>query len=113
MHELSLAQGIVEIVTEAARSERFTRVTRVRVAVGALSAVEPDALRFGFEMASAGTVAEGAALAIEAPAGAGHCLACSSDVSIEQRGDPCPKCGSHQVMVNGGDDLRVIDLEVE
>lgn len=113
MHELSLAQGIVEIVCDAARAERFTRVRRVRIAVGALAAVEPDALAFGFEMASRGTVVEGAELSIERPPGAGYCLGCSAEVKLAERGEPCPACGSHRVMVSGGEDLRVIDLEVE
>lgn len=113
MHELSLAMGIVDIITDAARKQPFARVARVRVAVGALAHVEPEALSFGFEMAAKGTVAEGAALSIERPAGAGRCLDCGAEVSLERRGDPCAACGGFAVEVRGGDDLRVIDLEVE
>lgn len=113
MHELALAQSIVDIVAGEARAQGFARVTRVRLAIGALSIVEPDALAFGFEAVSRGTAAEGAALDIERPAGKGLCAACGGEVGIAQRGEGCPACGSFQVMVTGGDELRVTELEVE
>lgn len=61
MHELGIAQGIVELVAEKSEG---ARVVRVVVVVGRLVAVLPDALRFCFELAAEGTVAEGAALEI-------------------------------------------------
>jgi hydrogenase nickel incorporation protein HypA/HybF len=113
MHELAVAQGIVDIVAGEARARSFTRATRVRVAVGALSHVDPDALAFGFDAVSRGTAAEGAALDIDRPPGTAYCLACSGQVKLARRGDGCPACGSFQVMVTGGDELRVTELEVE
>ena len=113
MHELALAQGIIDVVEAQARAQRFSRVTRVRLVVGALASVEPDALRFGFEAASRGTIAEGAALDIEQPPGAGHCVACGAEVTLSSRGAPCPGCGSFMVLMRGGDELRVEDLEVQ
>lgn len=113
MHELSLAAGIVDIVADAARAHDCARVVRVRVAVGALAHVEPEALAVGFAAASRGTAAEGAALVIDRPAGTAHCLGCGASLVLAQRGDPCPDCGGFQILVTGGEDLRVVDLEVE
>jgi hydrogenase nickel incorporation protein HypA/HybF len=61
MHELSIAEAIVDI---AAESSGGGRVLRVVVEVGKLAAVLPDALRFSFEVVAAGTPVEGAALEI-------------------------------------------------
>lgn len=61
MHELSLTQNIVAIVADHAKT-RIVR--RVRLAVGPLACVEPQALHFCFDLAAAGTVLEGAQLEI-------------------------------------------------
>lgn len=113
MHELSLAQGMVELIEEQAKKDAFTKVRRVHVLVGALSHVMPEALAFGFVSAAKGTLAEGAELVLARPPGTAKCMACSKDVTIEHRGDPCPACGSFQLLVTGGDELRVTDLDVE
>lgn len=113
MHELAVAQGIVDIVAEEARAQRFARAKRVRVRVGALAHVEPEALAFGFDVVSRGTPAEGAVLDVDRPPGEGWCLACDLRVTLARRGDGCPACGSFQVMVTGGEDLCVTELEVE
>jgi hydrogenase nickel incorporation protein HypA/HybF len=113
MHELSLAAGIVDLVSDAARAHDASRVVRVRLAVGALAQVEPEALALGFEAASRGTVAEGASLVIERPPGTARCLGCGATPTVAQRGDPCPDCGGFELSITGGEDLRVIDLEVE
>ena len=113
MHELSLAEGIVELIEEQAKQDAFTKVKRVHVVVGALSHVMPEALAFGFVSAAKGTLAEGAELVLTRPPGTASCMGCGKDVTIERRGDPCPECGSFQVLVTGGDELRVTDLDVE
>lgn len=113
MHEMALAQSIVELVQEHALRDDFTRVRTVRLAIGALSHVAPHALEFGFEAVARGTVAEGAKLAIDRPPGTGYCIDCCKNVAIAAHGDPCPSCGGSDWMVVGGDDMRVVDLEVE
>lgn len=85
----------------------------MHVLVGALSHVLPEALAFGFVSAAKGTLAEGAELVLTRPPGTASCMGCGKDVTIERRGDPCPACGSFQVLVTGGDELRVTDLDVE
>ncbi|MGB3937580.1 MAG: hydrogenase maturation nickel metallochaperone HypA [Burkholderiales bacterium] len=64
MHELSLAQSMVEIVEEAARREGAARVASVRLELGELSHVEPESLAFAFEVAAREGCARGARLDI-------------------------------------------------
>ena len=64
MHELSIARQLLDIVAEAATQHDLKRVNRLRVVVGALGNVVPEALEFAFDVAGEGTVAAGAELEI-------------------------------------------------
>jgi hydrogenase nickel incorporation protein HypA/HybF len=61
MHELAIAESIAGTVCERAGGRSVRRVT---VRIGALTAVVPDAMRFCFDLAVEGTIADGAELAI-------------------------------------------------
>jgi hydrogenase nickel incorporation protein HypA/HybF len=113
MHELSLAQSILDLVEEQRTGERFARVRTIRVSVGQLSSVDPRALEFGFEVVARGTVAEGATLAIDRPPGRAFCTDCAATIEIASQADACPTCAGHRWVVSGGQELRVVDLEVE
>jgi hydrogenase nickel incorporation protein HypA/HybF len=112
MHEMSLAESIVQIVEDTARQHGGTRVTRVRLEIGQLAGVELDALRFCFEAASRDSLAADAALVIDQSAGRAWCMPCGRSVTVTGLADPCPDCGSHQLQVTGGTELRVRDIEL-
>lgn len=69
MHELGIAQSLVDLVTREVAGRPGARVTAVKVKIGELSGVEPEALRFAFDALKAGTACAGAALVVE-PVGA-------------------------------------------
>ena len=112
MHELSLARALIDRLTEEAERHDVARVLRVKLAIGALAHVDADALAFGFDVAARGTLAEGAVLDIERPAGAAHCLGCGADVAIGSRADLCPMCGGARLVITGGEDMTVREMEV-
>ena len=85
---------------------------RIVLDIGALSAVEPEAMRFCFEAIASGTAAEGAELAIEDVAGAGWCRDCGKTVALAERFGPCPECGGFKVRMTAGDEMRIRELEV-
>lgn len=113
MHEMSLAGGILQLVEDAARRERFARVTRLRLEAGALSGVEVRALRFALESMVAGTVLAQARIEIDEPPATAWCLQCNATVAIRSRLDACPDCGGHRIQPTGGTELRVIEMMVE
>ncbi len=113
MHEMSLAESVLQIIEDAAERERFAKVKAVWLEIGALAGVEPEAMRFCFDAVARATVADGARLEIVPAPGAAWCMPCSQPVAIETRGDPCPRCGSFQLQVTGGAELRLRELEVE
>lgn len=112
MHEMALASSVVEAIEKEAALRAFTKVDRIVLEIGALSCVDTHAMEFGFDAVSRGTCAEGAKLDFVTPPGAAQCFGCGEDVEIARKGDPCPKCGSHQLVVTGGEELKIKSLEV-
>ena len=109
MHELSIAQALIEAAGEAAGA---ARVTRVRVRVGALSGVAPEALRFSFDVAAAGTACEGAELEIDCIELAVRCPVCRQEkVPAEPYLLICPDCGSSAPRLRGRE-LELVELEL-
>jgi len=113
MHELSLCEGVLQVLENAARTQGFSRINIVCLEIGALAGVELEAMRFSFEVIKKGTLADNAKLEIISLPGQAWCLPCAKNVAIEQRFDACPHCGSYQLQVTGGEELRVKELEVE
>ena len=113
MHEMSLADGISRIIMAQAEEHGFSKVLTVRIEIGRLAHVDPDALAFCFGAVMKGTPAESAKLVIERADGLVWCLGCAEQVAINAWGDACPKCGSFYLKADGGDGMRILDLEVE
>jgi hydrogenase nickel incorporation protein HypA/HybF len=110
MHEMSIAESVLGIVEESARREGLRRVREVRLEIGRLAAVEPEALRFCFDAVVRGSVAEGAVLEIDETPGTAWCFGCGATVPLGMRGEACPRCGGGQLQVNGGTEMRVKEL---
>lgn len=108
MHELAIAESVVSSVLHRTDGER---VCVVRLRVGRLAGVVPDALDFCFELAVAGTLLEGAALEITEEPGRVHCRTCASDFTLEDAFLLCG-CGSADVEVLSGRELSLTSVEV-
>ncbi len=113
MHEMSLAEAVLQLIEDAAAAQSFSRVTLVILEIGALSSVEPESLAFCFDAVTHGSIAEGARLEMLEVPGSGWCLPCGRTVAMALLYDACPHCGSYQVQVTGGTEMRVKELEVE
>lgn len=113
MHELSLVESMLGIIEQEARARGFARVLAVRVAVGELGSVEPQALQFCFDAVCRGSLADGASLLIERVPGRAWCMDCSRQVALHDRLADCPECGGFALQIERGDELRLLDLEVQ
>ena len=80
MHELAISQSVVDAVLARTGD---ARVTVVRLDVGRLSGVVPDALRFCFDLVADGTPLAGAELRIAEPPGRARCATCGADFGLE------------------------------
>ncbi len=112
MHELSVAMSLVQIADEAARKAEAARVTSLQVRIGALAGVVPDALRFSFELAAAGTLVEGAQLEIEELPVRIFCEPCGVEFDLPS---PqlfcCPICQQPTGRIVQGRELQLVSLE--
>lgn len=113
MHEMSLAEGVLQLIEEAAARESFSQVKMVCLEIGQLSGVEPSAMRFCFDAVTRGSVAQGALLEIKELPGLGWCMACARSVHMQEVFGACPDCGSFEMQVTGGTEMRVKELEVD
>jgi hydrogenase nickel incorporation protein HypA/HybF len=113
MHEMSICQSLVTNLEDIAAREQVAKITRVRLEVGCFAGVEPQALHFGYDVTTKGTVAENSVLEIIDVAGQGWCFDCSDHFEVYRRGGDCPKCGGARINVTGGDELKIKDVEVE
>jgi len=113
MHEMSIAEGILQLLEETARKEQAQRVTVVVLEIGQLASIEVESLRFCFDAVVQGSVAAGARLEILETPGQGWCLDCNQSVPLTEKLSGCPLCGSFRVQVTGGTEMRVKELEVD
>jgi hydrogenase nickel incorporation protein HypA/HybF len=113
MHEMSLCESVLQVIQEHAERHGFSRVKTVWLEIGGLAGVEPEAMRFSFDAVTRDTLADHARLEIIEAPGEAWCMQCAKTVLVKQRFDACPDCGSYQLQVTGGDEMRIKELEVE
>jgi hydrogenase nickel incorporation protein HypA/HybF len=108
MHELGIAEQVIEI---AAGRSGGARITRIVLLLGKLTAVLPDALRFCFDAASAGTPAEGAQLVVVEVPGVARCHSCGARHETDRFVARCA-CGGDDLEWLSGEELRIQEMEV-
>jgi len=114
MHEAAIAEElIVAAQAELARSGARGRIVRLELAVGRLSGVSPEALRFACERLAQGTPVEGARLEIAEPKALCCCEECGAETETDELFAGCPKCGGGAVAIRGGRELLLQAIELE
>jgi hydrogenase nickel incorporation protein HypA/HybF len=108
MHELAVTQSVVDMVVERMAGRR---IAAVRVRVGELSGVVPDAMLFCYDVVTAGTDLEGSRLEIERTPGRAHCRDCNQDFALDDLILLCP-CGSADVQLVAGRELEVASVDL-
>ncbi|MGW1028583.1 hydrogenase maturation nickel metallochaperone HypA [Streptomyces sp. NPDC002577] len=113
MHELSLAAAVVEAAEAVALEHGAASVESVRLRVGELAGVVPDALRFSFELVAEGTVLSGAELLIDEVRAVARCGGCKSEFTV---GSPprmqCPTCARAAVELLTGHELELAVVQL-
>lgn len=113
MHEASIAQSILTIAINECLRAGFKRIERIKVEIGLRNAVNRNSLLFAFNASKAGTLADEAVLdIIEIPAG-GYCRECNQRFTAEELFLlNCPICGGADFILDKGNELNIIELEV-
>jgi len=113
MHELSIAVNLVEYIGEEAAKAGWEHVSAVHLKIGPLSGVVSEALRFSFDVATAGTVLEGAALVIEDVPIIAFCPQCRAEQLLPDTFSlACPVCDTPTPDIRQGREMEVTALEV-
>lgn len=113
MHEMSIAQGILDIVLKTAAEHNAVKVSYIKLLIGQMTQVEPESLKFGFAALSAGSIADGANVDITIIPLVGECNSCRKQFTVEKFSFLCPLCNSAAISVVSGRELAVDYLEVE
>jgi len=113
MHEMSIAQSLLDIIKEEMFKNDAKVLKSVRLEVGQLSAVVPESLSFCFKVMVDGTEFEGAELIMEVIPLKGQCLDCNEIFEIKDYVFECPHCGSKEVHTLSGQDLKIVEMTVE
>jgi len=112
MHELSLAQSIVDIVGQYVPIDQARSVKSVKIRIGQLSNVVPESLDFCFAAITTDTPLSGASLEIERIPFTLHCRNCGSSFISESGIVLCPSCGNQNTDVATGTEMQIVEIEL-
>jgi len=112
VHELSLAEGTLELALRHARRAGARRVVALHLVAGEFTPLDPTSLEFYWDFVARGTPAEGARLRVRRIPARLTCLDCGADAGDDWR---CAACGGSRLRLAAGDEcyLEAIDVEGE
>jgi hydrogenase nickel incorporation protein HypA/HybF len=113
MHELAIAQGILELIQQYVPEEQAADIRSVRVRIGQLSGVVAGSLDFSFGAMIADTPWQAAKLDLELVQAECHCNRCNADFRIEDLVFCCPGCSGTDIRMISGTELQVVEIELE
>ena len=112
MHELSIMESALNLALEQARKSGAVRVHALRLRIGALSGVVPEALEFAFEALTPGTPAEGAELLVETVPALFWCQSCGREFAAEDLLAECPVCRRPSAELRAGREMELASMEI-
>ncbi|MEN8117702.1 MAG: hydrogenase maturation nickel metallochaperone HypA [Bacteroidota bacterium] len=110
MHELSIAQSIVELAENVALGEKADSINSIDIEIGALSGVVIDALEFAMEVTIKNTKLENAKINFLKKKGIASCKNCGFHFETINLLALCPKCNQANFKIIDGKQLRVKSL---
>jgi hydrogenase nickel incorporation protein HypA/HybF len=113
MHEMGIANSILEGVAAELRRHRGPRATKIGVRIGELAGVDPDALSFAFEALTLETELAGLKLEVEYVVPRSRCRDCNDEFDVSNYELLCPTCGGLNTERISGDELEFAFLEID
>jgi hydrogenase nickel incorporation protein HypA/HybF len=112
VHETGIVRELLESVNAAAIQAGATSVDLVRVSVGELTEVVPEAMQFAWTALTPGTLAEGATLEVTVLPARSVCSDCDTEFAHDRFDRSCPECGSYLCGVIAGNELELGSVDV-
>ncbi len=113
MHELSIMESALSAALVQAQQAGAKRVHVIRLRIGALSGVVPEALEFAFEALAPGTLAEGAELVVQYVPARFWCAVCSKEFESDTMFSDCPDCRTPSGELRAGREMELASLEID
>lgn len=113
MHEMGIAQSVLDSVEEEMRRRPGAALRRIGLRIGEISAVDPESLAFAFECLAPGTSCGSAELVVETAPWRRRCPVCAREFRVENFRTGCPECGSPDTTHVSGDEIEIAWLELE
>ncbi|MCK4737609.1 MAG: hydrogenase maturation nickel metallochaperone HypA [Sulfurimonas sp.] len=113
MHEYSIVQSLIDSCEEHAKKHSAKKVTKVVVKIGVLSGVEPHLLEEAFDMFKKGTICDGCEFVMNIQKVKIECNDCGIELELEKNDFICPDCSSCNLSVLDGEDMFLMQLEME
>jgi hydrogenase nickel incorporation protein HypA/HybF len=113
MHELSIADNIINAVKNASLERGIESISKIGVRIGSLSSVDPDALTFGFDILKRDQGLTECELEIEFVTTRARCRVCSDEFDVRDFVFVCPRCESSQCDLTSGQELEIAYYEGE
>ncbi|MBU3188792.1 hydrogenase maturation nickel metallochaperone HypA [Clostridium bowmanii] len=111
MHEVSIIENVIKIVTDKANENKLTKVTKVSLKIGELSGVSAECLNFAFDICIIDTMLEGSTLEIEKVSAVAECFDCKQKFQIHHFNKLCPCCNKFCSSIIHGYELYVNTIE--
>ena len=113
MHELGIMSSAMESVLQQAHARGAHRVHRIVLRIGELAGVEPESLRFAFDVVTRDTLAEGSTLEVDAVPARAYCTACAAEFPAgADYVFSCPTCGQYSGDLRQGRELELAQIEM-
>lgn len=113
MHEYSIVQSLIDSCYDNAKANNASKVTKVVVKIGVMSGVEPDLLQTAFDTFKEETICHDAEFILNIQQILVKCNACGAESTLEKLEYHCPKCNSTDLKVIDGEDMYLMQLEME
>jgi len=113
MHEYSIVQSLLNSCEDRVSMNSASKVTKVVVKIGVLSGVEPDLLQTAFDTFKEETVCDKAEFIINVQKVVIVCKDCSTESTLDKHEYKCPKCESINIDIIDGEEMYLMQLELE
>ena len=113
MHEYSIVQSLIDSCYENAKANNASKVTKVVVKIGVMSGVEPDLLQTAFDTFKEDTICDGAEFILNIQQILVKCNSCQAESTLSKLEYHCPNCNSSDLKILDGEDMYLMQLELE
>lgn len=113
MHEATVAKNIIELIEAEISKSKYKKIYSIKLRIGELSGIYPESLEYYFQELSKNTILENTKLQFENAPIRVKCTNCKNEFEIIDLRFECPNCIHSQYNIIGGDELEIINMEVE